>query len=144
MISKLGRIESNQAEDRWRRQLAEFARANERELAALSWGLWQENQHNDSAIGIDMTPTPHFIYCPKSAIEQLNLNTNSLLQEIVGVVEAFNPEKEVLIFGINHGQIKLIEFEIDPPPPVCFEEVGADVNTLLDRLEARLKEYIER
>jgi hypothetical protein len=130
-------------EDEWRRILADFAKTNDRDLAALSWGLWQDKQLEENVIGIDMIPTPHFIYCPKSAIAQLNTNVDNRLREVLGILDGFNPEKEVLIFGICDGQIKLINFETEPPPPECFTEVGADINTLLDRLEARLQGKVE-
>lgn len=128
----------------WRQQLAEFARANQQELAALDWGLRQERQNQEEILGIDMEPVPRFVCCSQEAIEQLNRQVNSLLQEVVGVVQNKNPEKEVTIIGIGPGQIKLIQFTPEPPPPVCFEQVGADVDTLLDRLEQRLREYVER
>lgn len=143
MMNLPGTHPSEKAEDRWRYELADFAKANQHELAALSWALWLENEHNDSAIGIDLEPTPHFVYCPKSAILKLNENVSNRLQEIVGVVEGFNPEKEVLLVGLNKGQIKLIEFETQPPPPECFDRVDMDVDALLERLENRLKETME-
>ncbi|MEB3826685.1 beta-carboxysome assembly chaperone CcmS [Phormidium sp. CCY1219] len=139
MINLVGSNQPEKAEDQWRGQLADFAKANQEELAALSWGLWLENQHNDSVIGIDMSPRPHFVYCPKAAIAQLNGKVNNKLAEMIGVVENFNPETEVLLVGIGNGQVKVIEFEIDPPPPVCFERMGHDVQTLIERLENRLQ-----
>jgi hypothetical protein len=61
----------------------------------------------------------------------------------VGIVEGFNPEIEVLLVGINQGQLKVIEFVTDPPPPQCFETVSADVDTLLEQLEQGLRERIK-
>ena len=137
---RLGSPQPEKAEDKWRRQLADFAKANQQELAALAWGLWLEQKNNDNVIGIDIQPIPHFVYCPRQAIEDLNRNVGGHLQEILGVVDNHNPEKEVLIVGIGEGQLKLIQFEPDPSPPVCFEQVAADVETLLDRLEKRLSD----
>ncbi len=132
------------AEDKWKHQLDRFARQNQQELAALSWGLFLERGESDDTLGIDLQPKPHFVYCPKEAIEKLNSNVDNHLQEILGIVDAHKPEKEVLIIGIGNDQIKLIQFEPEPPPSACFEQVGKDVNTLLEQLEQRLKEQLER
>lgn len=126
------------ADNKWRRQLDQFVKTNQQELAALAWGLWLENGDTKGTIGINLEPTPHFVYCPKEAIETLNNNVENKLQEILGIVDAHNPEKEVLMIGIGSDQIKLIQFEPEPPPPVCFEQVAEDVDTLLERLEQRL------
>lgn len=130
------------AEDRWRHQLEQFAKAHRQELAALSWGLYLERGDNNDTLGIDLQPTPHFVYCPQSAIETLNDKVDNHLQEILGIVDAHNPEKEVLIIGIGHDQLKVIQFEPEPAPPACFEQVAADVDTLLQRLEQRLGECL--
>lgn len=132
------------ADNKWRRQLDQFVKANQQELAALSWGLWLENGDSKGTIGINLEPTPHFVYCPKEAIETLNNSVENKLQEILGIIDAHNPEKEVLMIGIGSDQIKLIQFEPEPTPPVCFEQVGADINTLLERLEQGLNEQMER
>jgi hypothetical protein len=115
----------------WRQQLDCFVKENQQELAALSWGLFLEKGASDDTLGIDIQPTPRFIFCPKSAIE------------VLGFIDAHNPEKQVLILGIGNGQIKLIQFEIEPPPPICFEHLASDVDTLLGRLEQRLSQYVQ-
>lgn len=125
-------------EGKWRTLLAQFVKANQQELAALSWGLFLERGKGDDTLGIDIAPTPHFVFCPKAAIEALNSKVENQLQEVLGVVDGYKPDKEVLIIGIGNGQIKLIQFESEPPPPVCFEHVAADVDSLLERLEQRL------
>ncbi|WP_346016617.1 hypothetical protein [Chroococcidiopsis sp. CCMEE 29] len=130
-------------EGNWRQHLAQFAQENQQELAALSWGLFLEKGDSDDTLGIDLEPTPHFVFCPKAAIEKLNSQVNNQIQEILGFVDAHQPEKEVLIVGIGKGQIKLIQFEPEPPPSVCFEQVAADVDTLLERLEQRLSEQMQ-
>ncbi len=139
---RIGSSEPETAENLWRRQLAQFARDNQKDLAALAWGLWLDRQNKEEALGIDLKPVPHFVYCPKQAVEQLNQKVNNHLEEVLGVIDNHNPEKEVLIIGIGEGQLKLIQFETEPTPPVCFEQVGADVNTLLDRLEERLGQQV--
>jgi hypothetical protein len=130
-------------EGNWRQQLDQFAKENQRELAALSWGLFLEKGESDRTLGIDLEPTPHFVFCPKAAIEKLNSQVNNQIQEILGFVDAHQPEKEVLIIGIGKGQIKLIQFEPEPAPPICFDQVAADVDTLLERLEQRLSQQIK-
>jgi hypothetical protein len=138
-----GRSQPEKAEDKWKHQLDRFAKENQQELAALAWGLFLERGESEDTLGIDLQPMPHFVYCPRQAIEELNRKVENHLQEILGVVDAHKPDKEVLIVGIGNDQIKLIQFEPEPAPPACFEQVGKDVNTLLDRLEQGLKEQLE-
>lgn len=129
-------------EGKWRQRLDQFVQANQQELAALAWGIFLEKGKSDDTIGIDLEPTPHFVFCPKAAIETLNSNVDNQIQEILGFVDAYNPEKEVLMISIGNGQIKLIQFAPLPAPPICFEQVAADVDTLLERLEQGLSEYM--
>ncbi len=134
-----GRPQPEKAEDQWKRQLDQFAKDNQQELAALCWGLFSERGESEDTLGIDLQPTPHFVYCPRKAIEELNSKLQNQIQEILGIVDSHKPEKEVLIIGIGNDQIKLIQFEPEPPPLACFEQVGKDVDALLDLLEQRLK-----
>ncbi|WP_349262885.1 beta-carboxysome assembly chaperone CcmS [Allocoleopsis sp.] len=138
-----GRPQPERAEDQWKHQLARFARDNQQELAALSWGLFLERGESEDTLGIDLHPTPHFVYCPRKAIEELNQRVENHIQEILGIVDAHQPEKEVLIIGIGNDQIKLIQFEPEPAPPACFEQLGKDVNILLEQLEQRLCQHLE-
>ncbi|MGQ4647943.1 beta-carboxysome assembly chaperone CcmS [Lyngbya aestuarii] len=140
---RLGTTEPQKPENNWQRQLDEFVKANRQELAALSWGLYLAKGESKDTLGIDLKPKPHFVYCPKEAIEKLNHKVKNQLQEILGVVDAHQPDKEVLIIGIGTGELKLIQFEPQPAPPDCFEQVGEEVDTLLDRLEQGLSEQIE-
>lgn len=128
----------------WRRKLDKFVAANKQELAALAWGLLQERgEESDDILGIDIAGTPRFVYCKKEAVEELNRQVKSHIQEILGVLNAHKPEKEVAILAIGEGEIKLILFEIDPAPPDCFELAAVDVDTLIDRLEKQMAEYIK-
>lgn len=138
-----GRPQPEKAEDKWKHQLDRFAKENKQELAALAWGLSLERGESKDTVGIDLQPTPHFVYCPREAIEELNRNVENHLQEILGIVDAHNPEKEVLIIGIGNDQIKLIQFEPEPAPPACFEQVAKDVDTLLEQLQQRLCQQLE-
>lgn len=134
-----GKPQPDRAEDQWKYQLARFVNEHKPELAALAWGLHLESA---DTIGIDLQPTPHFVYCPKNAIEELNRKASNQLQEILGIVDAHQPEKEVLMIGIGNDQIKLIQFEPEPSPAICFEQVGKDVDTLLAELEKSLQERL--
>jgi len=137
-----GRPQPDKPEDKWKHQLDRFAKEYQQELAALSWGLFLERGESEDTLGIDLLPTPHFVYCPKTAIEDLNRRVQNHIQEILGIVDAHNPEKEVLIVGIGNDQLKLIQFEPEPAPPTCFEQLAEDVDTLLNRLEQCLSQQI--
>ncbi len=138
-----GASEPEKAEDQWKHQLTRFAKENQRELAALAWGLFLERGKSEDTLGIDLKPSPHFVYCPKKALAELNERVENHIQEILGIVDAHKPEQEVLIIGIGNDQIKLIQFEPEPAPPACFEQVGQDVDALLGQLEQRLSQRLK-
>ncbi|PIG90892.1 hypothetical protein [Gloeocapsopsis sp. IPPAS B-1203] len=137
-----GSPQPHSQENTWQRQLDQFAKVNQQELAALSWGLWLENGDRQGTLGINLKPQPHFVYCPKSAIEAFNDNVENQIQEILGIVDNHQPEKEVLIIGIGSEQIKIVHYEPDPTPPICYAQLATDVNTLLEQLEQHLSEQI--
>jgi hypothetical protein len=130
----------NDAANQWRYLLDEFVEENQQALAALAWGLLLEWGNSKETLGIDLKPKPHFICCSREAIELLNRKVNRKIQEILGVLDGYNPETEVVAIAIGEGQIKLIHFQSDPPPPVCFEQMEGDLDTLIQQLEARLLE----
>jgi len=137
-----GSTQPETGDTKWRRQLDKFVKAHQQELAALFWALWLENGDSQGTIGIDLQPKPHFVYCPKEAIEKLNNQVENRLQEILGIVENHKPEVEVVMIGIGSGEIKLIQFAPEPAPPICFEQAGKDVDGLLEVLEQRMSEEI--
>lgn len=137
-----GSTQSDKPQPKWLHKLDKFVKAHHLELAALSWGLWQQNGNSKGTIGIDLQQPPHFVYCPQEAIEKFNDNVDNKLQEILGLVDNHKPQSEVLIIGIGFEQIKLIYFEPESPPPVCFERVNRDVDGLLDFLELRMSEEL--
>ncbi|MEH2454029.1 beta-carboxysome assembly chaperone CcmS [Nostoc sp.] len=137
-----GNSQPESGDNKWRRQLDRFVKANQQELAALFWGLWLANGDSQGTVGIDLQPAPHFVYCPKEQIENLNIKVDNRLQEILGIVENHQPEMEVVIIGIGKGEIKLIQFVPEPPPPICFEQAGKDVDRLLEVLEERMSQEI--
>jgi hypothetical protein len=126
--------------NRWRYQLDQFVEENQQDLAALAWGLAEEWGNSQETLGIDLKPQPHFVCCPREAVEKLNRKVNKKLQEILGIIDGYQPTQEVVILGIGDGQIKLIHFQPDPPPPICFEEFGGDLDSLIQQLEQRLRE----
>ncbi|MGB6168933.1 MAG: hypothetical protein WBF52_15215 [Geitlerinemataceae cyanobacterium] len=137
---KLSNSTPQNPENQWRRELDRFVKKNQKDLAALSWGFHLEGGDTPQTLGIDLDPSPHFICCSREAIEALNRNLDDQLREFMGVLDGYKPELEVLIMGIGKGQIKAIEYKASPPPPECFAEVGETVDTLIDRLEAKMQE----
>ena len=135
---RFGNNRDNKAEDKWRWQLDDFTRDNRQQLAALAWGLQQEWGDKDSILGIDLQPSPHFVKCSREAIERLSYNTNQHLQEILGLIDGYQPEVEVLIIAIGIGQIKLIHFQVEPTPLVCFQLAKEDIDGLITSLETSL------
>ncbi|MDH6064315.1 beta-carboxysome assembly chaperone CcmS [Umezakia ovalisporum] len=127
---------------KWRIELDKFVKENQRDLAALFWGLWLANGNSQGTVGIDLQPNPHFVYCPQAAIEYLNEKVENRLQEILGIIAHYEPDTEVVMIAIGKGEIKLIQFAPQPPPPICFEQAGKDVDALLDLLEGKLSEVV--
>ena len=138
----LGTTIPDDAENQWRFQLDEFAKANRPNLAALAWGFRQEWADTDNHLGIDLEPQPHFVSCAKDAVEKLNQRVDSKLQEILGILDGYDPETEVAIIAIAKGQIKLIYFQPDPSPSECFVNAGSDLDSLILELETKLQKTV--
>ncbi|PLZ08875.1 hypothetical protein [Fischerella thermalis] len=138
-----GTTQPESPNNQWCRQLDQFVKVHQLELAALAWGLWLENGDTQGTIGIDLQPQPRFVYCPKEAIEKLNESVENRLQEVLGIIEHYQPEVEVVMVAIGKEQIKLIHYEPQPAPPECFAEVGKDVDSLLNMLEQGLSEELQ-
>ncbi|MGV2828927.1 beta-carboxysome assembly chaperone CcmS [Myxosarcina sp. GI1(2024)] len=130
------------AQQKWRSQLDRFVKENENYLTALVWGLQQEWQNSNHILGIDLKPQPHFVTCTKEDIERLNHDTNGQIQEILGIIDGYQPETEVLIIAIGEGQIKLIHYQPAIEPPARSTEVAEDLDFLIEKLEAILAEMI--
>ena len=138
-----GNLKLDGKENNWRHQLNKFVKANQRELAALSWGFSLIKGDIQDTLGIDIKPTPHFIACPKADLEKLNQNVNDHIQEILGVIDGHQADKEVVIIGIGNSQIKLIQFQSEPPPPICYQEIAAEFDALVQLLEQRMLEQMQ-
>ena len=128
--------------NRWRYQLDKFVQENQQLLAALVWGLSQEWEESQATLGIDLKPRPHFVCCSREALEVLNKKVHRQIQEILGILDGYNPKEEVVILGIGEGQIKLINFQPDLPPPVCFQQLDLDLDTLIKQLEKLMVEQL--
>ncbi|MDJ0567604.1 MAG: hypothetical protein QNJ53_01015 [Pleurocapsa sp. MO_192.B19] len=139
----LGNNRREIAEQKWRSQLDRFVQDNQQQLAALAWGLQQEWGESKDILGIDLQPTPHFVACSQESLEQLNQNTRGQLQEILGIIDGYDRETEVVIIGIGEGQMKLINFQPKTTPPNCFAIINDDLDQLIAVLEAALAKYIK-
>lgn len=126
-------------EKSWQYQIDRFVENYQQELAALAWGFYQENPHQNTTLGIDILPTPHFISCSREGLEKLNKSVNNKLQEILGLVDGYKPEQEVLMIGFANNGIKLIYFEPELNPPECFKQLGQSIEILSEQLETQLK-----
>ncbi|PSB06611.1 hypothetical protein C7B62_22345 [Pleurocapsa sp. CCALA 161] len=131
------------AEQKWRLQLDLFVNNYEQQLAALAWGLQQEWGESNDVLGIDLQPTPHFVACSQDSLEKLNQNTRGIVQEILGIVDNYDPAVEVVIVGIGKGQLKLINFQPKITPAECFIAMNSDIDSLIIDLETALIEYIK-
>lgn len=141
-MNKLNTNLPNKDKNNWQHQLNKFVRNNQKELAALAWGLHLEKGETDETVGIDLKETPKFVYCSKAAIETFNRNVDGKIQEILGLIDGYKPELEVLMIAIGDGQIKLVYFQPEISPPDCFEQLGQDVDNLLEILETGMSESI--
>ncbi len=125
-------------ERQWMQVLDSFVREYQREFAALTWALACEARPEREILGLDLRPTPHFVTCPKTAIAALNRKTGDRLREVLGIIDGYQPEQELLLLGIGEGQIKAIMFEPDLPPPDCLAQYGGDVSAARAVLEPQL------
>ena len=127
--------------NRWRYQIDQFVEENQQALAALAWGLLQEWGEGKDSVGIDLKPHPHFVRCSWEAMEKLNRKVGNRIQEVLGILEGHDPTEEVAIVAIGKGQIKLINFQPDLPPPECFQEFDGELDRLVQHLEEKLPQY---
>lgn len=138
----LGNNRPEIAQQKWRSQLDSFVIDYESQLAALAWKLGKEWEGSNDVLGIDLKPKPHFVACSYENLEALNKNTRGQLQEILGIVDGYDPEIEVVVVAIGEGQVKLINFQPQSIPSNCFAETDEDVDKLIATLEDALAKYI--
>jgi len=140
---QFGSSENNVPEEKWRWQLDNFVDKHEQKLAALAWGLQKEWGELDSLLGIDLKPKPHFVACSKDSLEKLNKSTKGRIQEILGLMDGYQREQEVLILAIGEGQVKLLHFQPETNPHKCFIEENQDIDALITFLESAMTLSIE-
>ncbi len=137
MFSKTSLNPNDRKNDSWLK-VDNFVKVNGQDLAALVWGLFLEWDKSNDILGIDLKPKPHFVRCSRQAIEELNENVNCNLQEVLGILDGLKREEEVAAIAIGSGQIKLINFQPELPPPLCFEQATATLDQLIEQLEENL------
>lgn len=141
---QFGSSKNSQTQEKWRWQIDNFVDDNEVQLAALTWSLQQEwNDGNNTILGIDLKPKPHFVACTREQIEKLNQSTKGHLQEILGLIDGYQPDIEVLNLVIGEGQVKLIHFQPRTSPPDCSRLEQNNVARLIELLEIKLQESIK-
>jgi len=128
---------------KWRSQLDFFVTDYEQQLAALAWGLKQEWGESSDVLGIDLQPTPHFIACSQDSLKKLNQNTRGRIQEILGIVDGYDPATEIVVIAIAEGQVKLINFKPETTPRDCFAATDGDLDNLINILEAALNKFVK-
>lgn len=141
---QFGSSKNSQTQEKWRWQIDNFVDDHQKELAALTWGLQQEwNDSNNTILGIDLKPKPHFVACTREQIEKLNQQTKGHLQEILGLIDGYQPDIEILNLVIGEGQVKLIHFQPKNPPADCFIAEANNIEGLIELLENKLQEYLK-
>jgi hypothetical protein len=133
----------DEPQHQWRYQIDRFVAENQSHLAALWWGLRQEwGEDSQDFLGIDIKPTPHFIRCSRESLETLNQQLEQKIQEILGILDGYNPEAEIVMIGLGEGQIKLIYFQPQLTPATCFAQLTSDLDALISQLEELMGKYI--
>jgi hypothetical protein len=141
---QFGSSKDSQTQEKWRWQIDNFAEDHANQLAALTWGLQQEwKDSNSTILGIDLKPKPHFVACTKEQIAKLNRSTRGHLQEILGLIDGYQPDIEVLNLVIGEGQVKLIHFQLQTSPADCWNLEAKNVEQLVEELETKLQEYLK-
>ncbi|MGB0562983.1 MAG: beta-carboxysome assembly chaperone CcmS [Spirulinaceae cyanobacterium] len=140
MFSSSSPQPASAAAEVWKARIDQFTQAHQQELAALAWGIYQQDPDTTDTIGIDLKPEPHFVTCKREALDRLNQNVGGHLQELLGIRDNADLNNEVVMIVIGEGQLKLIYFAMEPSPAVCFEQVGQSVEALMTQLEADLQQ----
>lgn len=133
----------DQPQEKWRSHVDWFVQDYKEQLTALAWGLQQEWENDGTILGIDLQPQPHFVPCSPDTVQTLNKRVSGRLQEIIGIINGADLDKEVLMLCIGGGQVKLIYFVAEPSPLECFEKYGADLDQLIQELEATMAKTIK-
>ncbi|MGB3532749.1 MAG: hypothetical protein WBA13_04435 [Microcoleaceae cyanobacterium] len=119
-------------------KLDEFVVENKELFAALAWSFSQERADSGEFLGIELQPIPRFVACSQEALEIFNQNADNRLREMLGILDGYKPEEEVLFIAIESDRVRLVFFTPEPTPPQHFAQIGKDLYTLLDELEDKL------
>jgi hypothetical protein len=111
-------------------------------LAALAWELRREWQNPQDYLGLDLEPTPHFFRCSYAQLETLNQSVERQIQELLGLLLHHDPEGEVAIIALAQGQVKLLYFQPQLPPPQCLGHLGLSLDDLIIQLETELRRLL--
>lgn len=122
----------------WRYQLDQFVKQEQIPLAALAWAFYQQWPDKEQYLGLDLQPQPHFVSCDRQAIARVNEQVNGCIQEMVGILNGYDPQTEVAIFVIGPGQFKLLFFQPQPSPAQCWQNLGLTMDGLTEQLELGL------
>jgi hypothetical protein len=127
----------------WRYQLDQFVKEEQISLAALAWAFSQQWPGKAQYLGLDLQPQPHFISCDPTAIAKVNDQVDGRIQEMVGILNGYDPETEVAIFVIGPGQFKLLLFQPEPSPSQCWQQLSLDMEMITEQLEAALAKKLQ-
>jgi hypothetical protein len=95
----------------------------------------QEWCNDKDVLGIDLQPQPCFVRCSHQAIEELNKKVKQQIQEVLGILDGYNPQEEVVIIVITQKKIKLINFKPKLLIPIFFEDVSSSLDALINNSE---------
>lgn len=122
----------------WFATLDRFVRDRQLPLGALAWELRREWQAPQDYLGLDLEPTPHFFRCSYAQLETLNQSVDRQIQELLGLLLHHDPERETAIVALAQGQVKLLYFQPEPPPPQCLSRLDVSLDDLIPQLETEL------
>ncbi len=119
-----------------KRKLNQFVRENKSDLTDLTLSLRKEWGETKDFLGIDLLPRPHFVRCTREALETLNQKVDSKIQEILGILDGYKSNEEIVIIAIGKGEIDLIYYEVD------FSKVSSpnNLDELIEILETKMTE----
>lgn len=129
-------------QERWQWELDRFVDQYRIPLAALAWSLGREWGDRQRTLGIDLRPQPHFVPCDRPSLDRLNEAVQGQIQEILGIVDGYDPDREVTVLVIGPGQVKLIHYQPPQTPPECAQAWQGSLDALIAHLETALGEMI--
>jgi hypothetical protein len=80
----------------------------------------QEWCNDKDVLGIDLRPQPCFVPCSPQVSEELNKKVKQQIKKVLGILDGYNPQEEVVIIVITKRKIKLINFKPKLFIPIFF------------------------